>query len=280
MPRRPPYRSYGWTHDGEVIPAEADQLRWMANRVLDGASLRAVARELDEAGVESAMGKSWGARTVKAALVSERMVGAEGWPPILDRDVWDAVGEVLAGSPRAQRVVPRSWLIGVAVCSVCGAVMPQQGEYLRCPCGETNMRVSPIEADAEARIVGRLASPRSREVLARRVAEIDADAADAEIEDAEARIEVLSRVFGRGESHQAAFELGVAEAQKQIEDALARLAARRVAHDLPAPDTTAVVEWWEGLPGDARREVAGWLLKAVVVSPRTPGADRLHYRWR
>lgn len=96
---------------------EAEALRLMARRVLEGASLLSVARELDEAGVTTREGRPWHHSSVRVSLlnpavaglrVHRREVAGPGeWEPILDRATWEEVRAVIA-DPARKRARP-SW---------------------------------------------------------------------------------------------------------------------------------------------------------------------------
>lgn len=48
-------RMKGWTRDGEIVPEEADEIRWLAQQVLDGASLNTLSRGARDRGIRSTM---------------------------------------------------------------------------------------------------------------------------------------------------------------------------------------------------------------------------------
>ena len=69
---RPPY-GYG---PGYVInPAEAKVVRRMARRVLEGASMLALANELTDAGIPTREGRPWHHSTVRAVLINPAVAG-------------------------------------------------------------------------------------------------------------------------------------------------------------------------------------------------------------
>lgn len=63
-----------------------------------------------------------------------------------------------------------------------------------------------------------------------------------------------------------------------MEDLTAVRAEAVLAADLPAVEV--LPDWWESLPVDGRRAVAGVVIESLVVAPKRPGENRLSYRWR
>jgi site-specific DNA recombinase len=109
---RPPY---GYSSGYVVNTIEADAVRLMARRVLEGASLLSIARELDAAGVRTREGRSWHHSSVRATLVNPAIAGLRvhrrevagpgAWEPVLDRATWEEVRAVLA-DPARKRTRP------------------------------------------------------------------------------------------------------------------------------------------------------------------------------
>jgi DNA invertase Pin-like site-specific DNA recombinase len=134
---------------GRKIDAEAAEVRQMADQVLAGVSLRAVAADLRERGVPSVTGAAWSSATVRDILKRPRnaglavyqvsaaakayrdrgepvpydvgVIGAGSWEPILLEDTWRAVAAMLADP--ARRTSPGNtpkWLGSLIYrCGVC-----------------------------------------------------------------------------------------------------------------------------------------------------------------
>lgn len=136
---RPPY-GYKWSEEvvaaGEVRrtyvpnPLEVEALRFMASRVLEGASLLGVARELDAKGVRTREGRPWHSASVRASLVNPATValrvhrrevaGPGDWTPILERDQWEAIQLTLKDPARARRRPASDYLLSGLVESLDG----------------------------------------------------------------------------------------------------------------------------------------------------------------
>lgn len=124
-------RGYGYEPDGITIrEGEAETIKWMAQRVLDGATVNAVATELNAQGIRAALGGEWSGRSVWSILTGPRIaglrrfrgaiVGAATWPAILDRDTWEAVRTKISSRSNVHNNRLTRWLTGTLWCSLCG----------------------------------------------------------------------------------------------------------------------------------------------------------------
>ncbi|MDX2544444.1 recombinase family protein [Streptomyces sp. WI04-05B] len=131
-------RPYGYTPDGRaIIEEEAEIVREVFRRYLDGESPTHIARDLAARSILSSKGNTWQPQNVRHLLASTfvagiRMhkgeeVGVGTWPAIIDRGQWDEVqrfSEYRAERSRESQKRPtrRYLLRGVATCS-CGMRM-------------------------------------------------------------------------------------------------------------------------------------------------------------
>ncbi|MFI6266025.1 recombinase family protein [Micromonospora sp. NPDC051006] len=126
-------RPYGYEADG--VTPRADEARVVAeatDAILSGASLRALAAELNARGLLTSTGRRWNATELRKVLLRARnaglrehrgdIVGPAAWPPLVDEDRWRAVVGVLTHpGRRTQWSSARRWLLsGLALCGVCG----------------------------------------------------------------------------------------------------------------------------------------------------------------
>jgi hypothetical protein len=143
-------RPYGWTVDRSMhVKAEADVVREVARRVIDGEPLTSVCRDLNQRGEPTAGGRRWTVKNLRVMLSSPRhagrlqhrgetVLGPDGnpvtatWEPILPPDVFDQLQAALA----ARRVLSDQWtgsrrhLLSGALseCAVCGEhLLPAMG---------------------------------------------------------------------------------------------------------------------------------------------------------
>lgn len=135
-------RRYGYDKTGTVIvPEEAEVVREIFTRYLDGVSPVQLAKELYERGQKTAEGRDWNASRVRDLLDNRHVagirvfrgeeVGDGEWPAIIDRGMW-----LEAQERRAYRAAKwthgkrptRFYLLrGVVTCTGCGKVMGGSG---------------------------------------------------------------------------------------------------------------------------------------------------------
>ena len=118
-----------------VVPEEADGLRAVADMVLTGETLSAGARMLTDRGLLSSASLPWNIKTLRYVLLNPRYSGrvtyngvdvAEGvWPPILDTQTQERIGEKLRDvKRRVQQGTEAKYLLsGIARCGRCGGVL-------------------------------------------------------------------------------------------------------------------------------------------------------------
>ncbi|MFE0130331.1 recombinase family protein [Streptomyces sp. NPDC059037] len=130
-------RRYGYTKTGtEIIEEEAEIVREVFRRYIGGASPRAIARDLNEREIPTALGKAWGPDNVRALIDSRHVAairvlrgkehGVGSWPAIIDRGQWDEAQERrkfrASRSETSQRPTRFYLLRGVVMCT-CGRAM-------------------------------------------------------------------------------------------------------------------------------------------------------------
>ncbi|MFD7817969.1 recombinase family protein, partial [Streptomyces sp. NPDC059785] len=131
-------RPYGYTGNGQaIIEKEAEIVREVYRRYLDGQSPLRIAEDLAARGVVTSKGNTWQPENVRHLLVSTFVagirthlgeeVGPGTWPAIIDRGQWDEVQrhrKYRAQQARDEQKRPsRFYLLrGVATCS-CGVRM-------------------------------------------------------------------------------------------------------------------------------------------------------------
>lgn len=135
---RPPggWRAYGYEADRRtLIPAEAEVIREIADRIIAGDSLRTIRTDLDRRGIRPPHADKWSSASLRSVVSKPMTAGlrtlkgevmADGqWPAILDRQTWELVRAVLANEERktGTRAVDRHLLAGIATCGLCGAPM-------------------------------------------------------------------------------------------------------------------------------------------------------------
>ena len=130
-------RPFGFELTGEHVPAEADMLREIYARIIDGESATAVARWLNESEVPTASGAEWQAATVTFLVQAERnagkraykgeIVGDGSWQPIVDEQTWRDGCAALAARSRPKKGGSVSLLTGLVECGACGGTVYRTG---------------------------------------------------------------------------------------------------------------------------------------------------------
>jgi site-specific DNA recombinase len=296
---RPPY---GYTRaidaDGRargtylVNPAEAAVVRRMADRILEGASLLKVARELTADGIPSREGRPWHHSTVRATLINPAIVGLRvhrreiagpgDWTPVLDRATWEAVGAVLKDPARKRTRPARKYLLTGLVFSAEDDLMV--GRPDRGGSGSTERRTyatrSPavlsaaVDADAlEGAITAAVLAALDGQPLptpaTRTPAEVD------DIESVEAELAELAQLRGEGTISLAEWLAAREPLQRRLEEARSRASSHRQTPtkllDLAAPG--AVRRAWEAdqLDFDTKRAIIQTLIEKINIGPSVRG---------
>ncbi len=129
-------RPYGYAPGGEVIAgAEAEIVREIFARYLDGDNPPQIAAGLNERGVPTARGCRWSAESVRAVVASRHVTGIRvfrgqdfgdgDWPVIIDRGTWAEAQDRRAyrASAYAHRAFRFYLLRGLVMCKHCGKPM-------------------------------------------------------------------------------------------------------------------------------------------------------------
>jgi site-specific DNA recombinase len=197
-------RPFGFEPDRVTIrEEEADLVRDAARRVVAGATLTALLREWNAAGVTTTTGAKWTHTTLRRVISSPRIagllehrgtiVGDTSWPPIVDRKTWEQLRATLQRRRGDQsRYGPRAHvLVGLARCGRCGSKLSALSPWGRrrtvtyiCParstgrgCGGTSITGPLVEDIVVGAALEALASPE----LARAVRAATSNGHDAEL---------------------------------------------------------------------------------------------------
>ncbi|HVM55438.1 MAG TPA: recombinase family protein [Acidimicrobiales bacterium] len=280
---RPPY---GYSKGYVVDQAEAEAVRWMAQRVLEGSSLLRVARDLDDRGVTTREGRPWHHSSVRATLVNPAVAGLRvhrrevagpgAWDPILDRQTWEAVRAVLADPARKRTRPARKFVLA-------GLVENPNGDRMN---GAT---VGDRRVYATRVVQGR---PRPRPALSIGADELEdlivgmvltavdeADlptpdqAPDIDVTAIEAEMAELADLRGRGEITMQEWLAARGPLLERLQAAsiAARQTKRHSATVKLLAKKGAVRKAWPDLDFDTRREVITALIERVVIAPATRG---------
>lgn len=282
-------RLFGYTNDGELIPAEAKTTRWLAKQILQGHSVTGLCAKLNARGILTTQGNEWRTTNLKTYLTNPRIAGYATiggdiidvdaqHKPLLKRDVWEQVVAILG---RTKRVGPRprkALLPGLIYCGLCRQPMstgqrPPQVRTYRCEkrpgkhgCGKVSIDAQPVEEIVEAYTREKLDQPGAWELVAsiqdtagaaERAAEATALEAhlvelEASLEEAGSSVSTVLRVIER--------------TKQRIGDLHGELAALR-----PLPSRPAAGKWPTDL--DQRRRLVEVVVAAVHIDPRPTDAQ-------
>jgi DNA invertase Pin-like site-specific DNA recombinase len=285
-------RPYGYQADGVTVEvAEAEVLRWAAAQVLAGRALTAIVADLNRQGSTTSTGRPWKAtelsrvlrRPRNAGLMQHRgqVVGAAGWPAILDEATWRGVCAVLSDPRRRTNTgVARRWLLsGLALCGVCGDPVrsfsagtvhgrPTKPTYT-CRTGRHVVRdAAACDQLVTAVILERLGRPDARELL---TPDQRTDTAGLHLRDSALaeRLVELGRLYGDGTIDAPQLQAATASIRTQRERITVELAAASrgsvLAGVVDAPDPAKV---WEGLDLSRRRAIVDTLATVTILPAR------------
>jgi site-specific DNA recombinase len=289
-------------------------IREVADRVLRGESLTAIAADLVERGVPTARGGRWTSQHVRvmlgraslAGLRSHRgeIVGRAVWPAILDEAKWRRVRAAL-GAPvvtdtngRQRRITrvrprqPRRYLLtgGIAVCGRvgCGAPLVAQTRTERTRerspiycchpnkggCSRVSIGADALEAYVAGEVIAALSSPQMAERLRQGDQEPRGRLRD-EIANLEARWGELARQQARGDLPPAVWTDALSELQAEHRRLHAALDAIPSSGVLDDLDPASLVDAWESsLTLAQKRQVVSLLVESVTVLPAQPGTRK------
>ena len=287
-------RPYGWLNDRVTLdPLEAGVVQEAAAQVLNGESLKSIARGLNEAGYVTVTGRSWHDITVRDMLLRERNagirvhhgapVGPGKWEPIFDLATLLSVKAVLLDPSR--RTTPgRDGLVHLltrlAVCGVCqGRIVvakakPYKGRSMpiyRCRVGHVSRVVTTADTYVRDVVLAFLARPDSKRLLA---AETDTRKVLLAANDVEAlrqRLDEAAAAYAAGVLTLGQLEIVTKALRPQIaaaESAMIDPNRARILRPLLGPDPAAA---WVAMQPGQRRLAVGLLVDKVTIHRVPPG---------
>ncbi|HVB45250.1 MAG TPA: recombinase family protein [Streptosporangiaceae bacterium] len=311
-------RPYGFEADGvTVIESEAAVITGMANAVISGVSLRAIAHDLRKLGVPTAAGTQWTPPGVRDVLLRPRnaglmvhrqsgrggrkvytdddIVGTAPWDPILKEDVWKSVVARLTDPERRTNTgtgpAPK-WLgSGIFLCP-CGSPMRvnkssdrRDRPIYRCQTGgrgHVSVAVAALDELVGQVVIERLSRPDAASLIATPARGVDVAGLRAELATHRARLEEIAADREEDRITRAQFLTQTARRRAKMEQVEARLAeVTDISPLAPLADAADVAAAWQGLPLGQRRAVIAALI-TVTIRPAGRGrrpevADRVSF---
>jgi site-specific DNA recombinase len=301
-------------------PTEAAEIQRLAERLLDGDSLRGLALELNRRGVRTGYGKQWTPSAVRRVvtqrgnigdLVYKGEVAARGvLPPLLDEDVYRQVVELLSHPGRRTHAGrPRSYILtgGLARCGhpgtstighvegICGNPLvsrPESTGWRRYIClldGKVHLSCTAdgLERHVEELALEALTGPRLKRALApgrdSASRQLSKQLADDEEALKQLRDDYYEHHLIEDRQEFLARQLRLRDRIDQRRAQLARKADRRVLAKLPPADQ--LLDAWAQWSLERRRSIYDATFVAVIVRPGRRGmrhldTDRVEPVWR
>jgi len=194
-------RPFGYGKDGlTVLDDEAAAIREGYQHLLDGGSLKSIARRWNELGHTTTMGNPWERTAVRNVLMNPRyagrrtyrgqVVGPAAWSPVVEEETYELARALLSSpSRRTTKGTARKHLLpGIALCGVCEGTMAtghtRHGKRVYvCRDGKHISRTAqPIDDMVRDMVIGRMSQPDARDLLsAPTSSNLEADRAQARV---------------------------------------------------------------------------------------------------
>lgn len=274
------WRHYGFEPGGRTVRQDEATVKAETSRaLLDGTSLTALVRRLNEQGVPTATGKLWSTRGLRRMLLQPH--------PVLDDDTAEAVRALLEDPSRRTTPGPgRRWMLsGLAVCDVCKVPVRGSGSSLgagrgtypayRCKTGK-HVVVNAVVLDefiGEV-VVARLSRPDAAGLFVARSPGIAAASTRAKV--LRARLDKLADNIDISERQLARRSKAFQVELDALEQQIAAGGRTTVLGAFAGRDPGTV---WAGLDLDRRRAVID-VLMTITVRRATPGVVPVDRRWR
>jgi site-specific DNA recombinase len=297
-------RPYGYETGGMILREyEAQIIRQVAARIIQGTPITKIAKDLNERGIPSASGKKWGHKSLAQVMTRKRLIGIRthngveypaAWPPILSTEEWEMVRLALKSSYR-RRTYRTYLLTGLLECGVCGnpllgdAHPNRTGEApkrrysckkgnnygVQVGCGKISRLADPIELLVSEAVLYRLESEDLATALAPKTPEIKPLLKRYQF--LQGRLEELVHDYAIGLLSRPQLAQAKNAVETEIEKVQADLAAAQPQQAFSVVEAgRAVREAWEQEGIDWRRSLISLLIERVVVQPGYPGRAR----WR
>ena len=281
-------RPWGFEEDG-ITPREpeATELRSLVRRLLDdGKNLSELQADLNERGVKTSLGGSWGHRALRLMLMRPRNAGLASLgkqitgklvgvdEPIIAREDWDDVVAMFTARKRGRPATDTYLFSGLIHCRRCGNTLggrprgdgsgkrdywcaKRVGAGGRVGCSGTSANMDGVDEHGKALVLAILADPRHAAKV-----EEEARAVTAEREQLEGRLEqaertaiALSARLAEEEMPLARYDAAIAPLDRKIKELQAKLKAlpARAARKASKEELEASLAMWE----------ARWLVSTI-----------------
>jgi site-specific DNA recombinase len=283
-----------------VVESEAAVVREVADRLLAGHSLAAIARDLMAAGVTGTSGATMTPANMRSMMLRPHLaglrvhrgaiVGEAAWDAILDRATWDAVHALLTEPSRrtTERTARQYVLTGMARCGVCqlpirgrsqGTRSRNQPAYVCQSTGHVSRSVAGVDAVVTGAVAERLTMADTSGALVRPSTDDESDRLRARREVLAMNLSGLAVDAALGNisrdamfAAQAAVDSELDAIDKRLADlAVGARQPQAVLGGLTGHSFENTVALWEGLTLDRKRAVLSALGAVVTLHPGRKG---------
>lgn len=287
-------RPFGYKNASEIDPVEAEYVRQIMRRLLDGESLESVARWLKDSDVRTTPGNWFSGSTIKQMMLNPRLAGfrrnngelvISTVQPILTRGEHERLVKLLNDSSRHSGRPDHSSLVyvlaGLAVCQLCGTTMVSRKNDRKrtyvCSaaapyfgCGRVRILADPLESEIAERVIGRLVARESLDAVekAKQTAIREGSEADGRMAEANRRLTELAQSFAAGGVTRE--QLETASKPLKADITAARRAERLAEAVRLLPPAESVADWvafWEQGNPEERRTLVSLFVERVLVGP-------------
>ena len=280
-------RPFGFERNGAnvfVVEAEAAVVRDAAQRVLDGATLASIARDLNAADVPTSTGTTWSVTTLRRVLLNPRIAGRVVYrgtdmgdehvaPAILDSETFSRVLAKLTDPRRrtAASTAAKYLLSGLVMCGRCDTrmyatpVVNRGRRWMTYKCFTCRLarKLNDVDGLVTQVVLARLSRPDAARLLAPQVDVADLYARATDLRD---RRDVLAVLLADGLQSEAAVREQSARLTSEIADLDRQIEAATGASPLTSiVGADDVAARWEGLGLTIRRAIVVALLTATVL---------------
>jgi len=290
-------RPFGYESDGVTVRGdEAEVVRYMADAIIAGASIRSLVAELNEQGVVTSTGGPWRWDVVRSVLLRPRnaglmehrgqVVGKAVWPAILDEDKWRACASVLNNPARRNNwSSARKWLLsGLALCEVCAqgthvtALGGRAGKpsipCYTCPDRHVSRNAAEVDQLVTDVVLARLARPDFVDLVVIN-AGVDVEAAHSRALVVRERLNGLAEAYASGDIDAAQLSAGSTRLRAELADAESVLAQSAQGSVLTTMlDADDIPGKWVDLDLDRKRAMIDALMQITILRTakgRPPG---------
>lgn len=303
------HRPFGFEIDRVTIrESEAEVIREVRRRLLAGASLHGICRDLAAREITTTTGRPWRPHTLARMMRAARIAGLrEHRGRIVGPAVWDAIVSpddlvrlrAVLDDPSRRRTEPgrpRKLLTGIVVCGGCGCRMVSRPRADRVDtyicvgppsgngCGSRRIVAGPLDELVVAAVLTRLASP---EIDRAMVAPADDRPALDELDRIEQRRTELATLWAAGEIDRVEWRAAadaLDERRRTVESTIAESAAdpRTL---LPITPGGGAADRFLALTHDERRDLLTAVIETISIGPAVRGrnrfdGDRVDVTWR